>query len=261
MCFVRRELVHLFGPLGIQSYGTMIALGVVIFALLAGNSLRRKQLFSSSLFFESIVFGGLCALIGGRTLFWLTSSHDYRSSWEFFFVWDGGFSVLGSIIAVLVGMTWYLKKMALPVLPYFDLIALYAPLLQSISRLGCFCAGCCHGLPTTAFWGITYTDPDGFAPLHVSLHPTQIYSSLSLLFIFFILYFGIAPRVQRAGVLLWWYLILEAIERFLIDFWRADRIFAHWLPGISVDQFVALSLGCIGIVGLLFTAVTRTDKP
>jgi len=257
---VHRELIHLFGPIGIQSYGTAIALGLVIFLLFASNSERRKKLMSASDFFESIVIAGLCALLGGRLLFWFTSWHDYRNLWEFFFIWDGGFSVLGSITAVLAGMTWYLKRRALPVLPYFDLVALYAPLLQSISRLGCLCAGCCHGIPTALAWGVTYTDPEGFAPLHVSIHPTQVYSSLSLLTIFLLLYFIIAPRLQRSGSLLWWYLVLEGTERFVIDFWRADRTFVSWMPHISIDQLIALSLGLIGIIMLIKNIFARRQK-
>jgi phosphatidylglycerol:prolipoprotein diacylglycerol transferase len=257
---VRRELIHLFGPLGIQSYGTAIALGVVVFLLFASNSNRRKKLLSASAFFESIVIAGLCALLGGRILFWLTSWHDYRNPWEFFAVWDGGFSILGSVMAVLVGMTWYLKKQKLPVLHYFDLVALYAPLLQSISRLGCLCAGCCHGIPTALAWGVTYTDPEGFAPLHLPLHPTQVYSSLSLLAIFLILRFIIAPRTIKAGTLLWSYLVLEATERFFIDFLRADRTFIAWIPGISIDQLVALCLGLVGAVFLLKNSFTRTKQ-
>lgn len=258
---MHRELIHLFGPIGIQSYGLAIALGLIVFLLFASTSDRRKKLMSASVFFESIVIASLCALLGGRLLFWLTSWHDYRNLWEFFFVWDGGFSILGSVIAVLLGMTLYLKKLSIPVLPYFDLVALYAPLLQSIARLGCLCAGCCHGIPTTLAWGITYTDPEGFAPLHVPVHPTQVYSSLSLLAIFLILRFIIAPRAQRAGSILWWYLVFEATERFVIDFWRADRIFVNWAPRISIDQLIALSLGLVGVTMLIKNIFTRTRQP
>jgi phosphatidylglycerol:prolipoprotein diacylglycerol transferase len=257
---VHRELIHLFGPIGIQSYGTAIALGLIVFIFFASNSERRKKLMSASAFFESVVMASLCALLGGRLLFWFTSWHDYRNLWEFFFVWDGGFSILGSVTAVLLGMSLYLKKLSIPVLPYFDLIALYAPLLQSISRLGCLCAGCCHGIPTALAWGVTYTDPEGFAPLHVSIHPTQVYSSLSLLTIFLLLYFIIAPRVQRPGTLLWWYLVLEGTERFVIDFWRADRTFVSWMPFISIDQLIALSLGLIGVIILIKNIFARIRK-
>jgi phosphatidylglycerol:prolipoprotein diacylglycerol transferase len=258
---VHRELIHLFGPIGIQSYGTAIALGLIVFLLLATQSVRRKELLSSSAFFESIVFAGLCALVGGRLLFWLSCMHDYRNLWEFFFVWDGGFSILGSIIAVMLGMTWYLKRTGITLLPYFDLVSLYAPLLQSIARLGCLCAGCCHGCTTTLPWAIAYTDPESFAPLHVPLHPTQIYSSLSLLAIFLILRFLVAPRTQRTGTILWTYLLLEGTERFIIDFWRADRTFASWIPSaLSVDQLLALSLSLLGAFFLLKNTFTHASR-
>lgn len=252
---MHRELIHLFGPLGIQSYGTAIAIGVLVFVAFASASERRKQLMSASLFFESVVTAGLYALIGGRLLFWVTNFHDYRSPWDIFFIWDGGFSVLGSIIAVLIGMTWFLRKHKLPVMPYFDLITLYAPLLQSIARLGCLCAGCCHGLPTSQPWGLTYCDPEGFAPLHVPLHPTQVYSSLALLAIFFILRFGVARSALRPGTILWSYLALEGTERFIIDFWRADRTFiASLSTALSIDQIIAFTLIIVAVSMLVLTS-------
>ncbi len=90
-----------------------------------------------------------------------------------------------------------------------DIVAIYAPLLQSIARIGCLFAGCCHGIATTVPWAISYNDPTSFAPLGIPLHPTQIYSSLLLFGIFLILRF-VATKPQPAGKILTLYLYLQA---------------------------------------------------
>jgi phosphatidylglycerol:prolipoprotein diacylglycerol transferase len=171
-------------------------------------------------------------------------------------VWDGGFSILGSIMGILFCMPIYLKIKKIPVLPYFDLIALFAPLLQAISRLGCLCAGCCHGIPCTKTWCITYTDSLSLAPLGISLHPTQLYSSLALFSIFLLLYFYVQKHVQRTGLVLCWYLILVGAERFIVDFWRADREFFPFDTNQLLSSHQYISLGLI-LAGFLLLAILR----
>ncbi|MBU1008004.1 prolipoprotein diacylglyceryl transferase [Candidatus Dependentiae bacterium] len=99
---------------------------------------------------------------------------------------------------------------------------MYVPLLQSVARVGCFLAGCCYGAPTKQWWGVTFSSLHSLAPLHVPLHPTQLYSSLASLSIFFILYF-VSKRIYRIpGTLVLLYLILESCSRFTVDLWRGD---------------------------------------
>jgi prolipoprotein diacylglyceryltransferase len=90
-------------------------------------------------------------------------------------------------------------KRELPMLPVYSLGAIYAPLIHGIARIGCFLIGCCHGCPTNAAWGITYTDPLSHAPLNIPLHPTQLYSSLFYFALFFLLRYCIAPRTKLYG--------------------------------------------------------------
>ncbi len=43
----------------------------------------------------------------------------------------------------------------------------------ALGRLGCFCAGCCHGTPTELPWGVHFSVAD--VDENVRRHPTQIY--------------------------------------------------------------------------------------
>ena len=78
------------------------------------------------------------------------------------------------------------------------------------------------------------------APLDIPVHPTQLYSSFALFFIFIFLNLILQKRLKKSGLIFASYLMLESSERFLVDFLRADRemITAH----LSLHQFVALFL-------------------
>ena len=58
---------------------------------------------------------------GGEGLYWRYESYLKHNDSEF-----------GSVIAVLLGVSWYLKRNKIPILPYFDMISLFAPVLIGI---------------------------------------------------------------------------------------------------------------------------------
>ena len=211
---------------------------------------RFKQLALENRFSGILIVGILAALLGGRTLFFMTFPESYTQPQDFFAFYEGGFSILGAVVGVLITLPAYLRYLAIPVVPFLDLIALYTPLLQSISRIGCFMAGCCYGLPTSKPWGIIYTDTQSVAPLYVCMHPTQLYSAMGLLIIFALMYFVIQHAFKKTGQLICWYLLLIGAERFLVEFWRADRATNALF---SLNQLVATGMIGTALIGLAIT--------
>ncbi len=235
-----RELFHIYGPFSIQSFGVAIAIGLIVFSYLFLHDPRRKALVSVDNFFSILFYGIIAAVAGGRLLAiagdWSLFEDGWRSLLSF---WQAGFSLLGSVTALILVLPWYLHHLKVPILSFLDLAALYAPLLQGISRFGCLMAGCCFGKTCSLPWAITYTDAQSFAPLHQSLHPTQIYSSL-LLFSLFLLLYCVGQRiVSKPGQLFALYLAGMGIERFCLDFLRADREFGLF-PYFSIHQWIAI---------------------
>lgn len=250
-----KELLHIYGPISIYSYGLCIALGLYIAILLAPRHPLFKKLRVEPHFMSIIIVSIVSGLLGGRTLYMLTEPDGSFNPIIFFSYWNGGFSILGCVLSICLILPLWLRQCHIPVLPFLDLVAIHAPLIQSISRIGCLCAGCCYGIPTNVIWAITYHDPDSIAPLHVCLHPTQLYSS-ALLFIIFCLMYGVFQyHFKKPGQLLALYLACSSGERFVVDFWRADRIFfdidtAHLL---SVNQWIALGIIAIALIAFLMT--------
>lgn len=256
------ELIHIYGPFAIRSYGLMIALGLLVFVLLLKRHPKYKALHLGDKIIDISIVGILAGLIGGRILFALSEKDGISSVADFFAFWQGGFSILGCILGVLFTIPWYLRYLKVPMVPLLDLIALHAPLLQSISRLGCFFAGCCYGELTNAPWGVIYSDPQSTAPLGVCIHPTQLYSSLLLLGIFALMYFVLQYRCTIPGQLTALYLLLVSLERFIVDFYRADRTFTPALAvtSLSLNQWIALGIAGGAIILFLYVTYKRTRR-
>lgn len=256
------KLLHIYSDLYINSYGLAIAVGLALFTWLLSHDTQAKKLTSSQELLNIIQLGFVIALIAGRLGVFLTEPNLYTYWYEWFMLWKGGFSILGSILGIVLLMPCILKKKNIPILPFLDRVSVYAPLLQSISRIGCFLAGCCAGKPTSSIWAVTYYDPACMTQLYVPLHPTQLYSSILLLIIFFFLYFGLQQRTKHSGVLFFSYLLLVSFERFIVDFFRADHINAPELLYnlFSIHQWIALLLFVGACLGLWLTNRTASHE-
>lgn len=258
------RLLHIYGPLWVRSYGFMIALGFLFFLYFSYNHRLRKKIISGELYLNMVFIGLLSGIVGGRLLFVLMEWNTFFDHWsEIFFPWVGGFVLLGSMIGILVALPLYLWFNRIRVLPVLDLVATFAPLLESFSRIGCFLAGCCYGMISSGscfLSAVTFTHFDGSAPVGVPLYPTQLYLSLGSFVIFLFLRWIILPRVHKPGILLFIYLILTSILRFVVDFWRGDRgdlVTVFMGPGNFVDlsyvQLYVLSFFLVSLAGFVLS--------
>jgi len=183
------EIIHLHGSLGIQSYGLFIVLGIIVSIATARYNKRFTQLHLENVCFDIIMVSVLAGIIGGRVLEVISEPLLYPHWYDWFALWQGGFSILGTIIGIVIAVPFYLKKINVPMIPFFDLAAIYAPLCQSIARLGCFTAGCCYGVATKSIFAVVYTNPNTLAAYNIAIHPTQLYSSAMLFRIYIYIYF------------------------------------------------------------------------
>lgn len=213
-------LFTLYGALAINSYGLCIAVGAFIGYYLLERDVIIKTILSPEKLSSVALFIIITAVFGGRLL-WCIENPTYFSN--FFMFWHGGFSITGTISAVALLLPLYLKyKTKISIVAFLDRLVIYAPLIQAISRIGCFFAGCCHGIQTTFLGAVIYKNIASAAPINIPIHATQLYSSLAL-FIIFIYFYTQSYRLNKPGQLVGLYLIFVGFERFIIDFLRADR--------------------------------------
>ena len=225
----------------------------------------RKKLIKGEIYINTVFIGLIAGILGGRISFVATNWAEISGNIiDIFLPWVGGFMVGGSILGVIIAVPLYLRWHKVKVLLMLDVVALYAPLMQAIARVGCFFAGCCYGsyASSTLTWAITFTNPEGFAPLHVSLHPTQIYASLASLSIFLFIFCITKCFVPRPGQVTFFYLALESVARFTVDFWRGDRgdlvaVISRF--NLSEAQLLAGLLFGISIIGLYFVSCKKIN--
>lgn len=259
------KVFHIYGPLWINSYGLMIAIGFSLMCYLMLRHPGREKIITFSTFSDMVFIGLFAGIIGGRLLFVLENPDAFSENWlSIFFPWEGGFSMLGTMLALLMVLPATLWYWGVPILALLDIVAIYAPLLQAVSRIGCFLAGCCYGLPAGSSlpWAVTYSDPNSFAPLHIPLHPTQLYASIISLLVFFIMYGVLQHKLTKQGQLLCAYIALASFVRFGSDFWRWNRVVlpAFSAIGIAVSAYQVLAIGIF--VGSMagFCVISRYAK-
>ena len=250
------------GPVAFNLYGFFIAVGILVFLWAMEHDPRTKNYITKDQLTRLVLYGIACGVLGGRLFYYCTYPEEFKAWYELFALWEPGYSFLGSVIALVIFVPAYLRFYRISWLPVIDIVGVYAPLLQAFGRIGCFCAGCCHGYPTHVSWAVTYTHPDSYAIIGVPCHPTQLYSSLSLLILFLLLRFVIQRFTVKPGQLFAIYLMGAAIERFFNDFWRAEHFDSARLiyNTISIDQAAALGVLCVGLIFLCWTS-WRTQKP
>jgi phosphatidylglycerol:prolipoprotein diacylglycerol transferase len=168
----------------------------------------------------------------------------------------------GGLIGAFPVAWWYARKHALPPWRTADVLAPAVAIGQAIGRLGCFAAGCCYGRPADVPWAVTFRDAYASrtvgTPLDVPLHPTEIYEGIACLAIFFILT-RMAGRKRFDGQVTLAYVLLYAVARFVIEFYRGDAVRGTVLGGwLSTSQFIAILMAVA--VALAFPFVARRNR-
>ena len=249
---MKNELLTI-GPLTVYGYGAMIALGVI--AAWVVTELRAKKLrLSSDHVFALVLWGLLGGLLCAKLLYWITEWKSIMADPGFILdTLPDGFVVYGGILGGILAGWIYCKSKKVDFWKYFDLVMPSVALAQGFGRIGCFLAGCCYGRETNSVLSVTFQNSD-FAPNHVALIPTQLYSSV-LDFLHFGILLYIARRKKADGQVAAFYLIFYSIGRFVLEFFRGDLIRGS-VGSLSTSQFISLFILAAGIAIL----ITRTKK-
>lgn len=233
------------GPLTVYGYGAMIAIGVIA-AWIVTEYRARKQKLDSEHVFSLVLWGLLGGLICAKLLFWITEWKTIVDDPGYLLdTLADGFVVYGGIIGGIFAGWLYCHLRKADFWKYFDLVMPSVALAQGFGRIGCLLAGCCYGKKTDSLFSITFQNSD-FAPNHVALIPTQIYSSV-LDFFHFGLLIWIARHKKKDGQVAACYLIFYSIGRFILEFFRGDLIRGN-VGSLSTSQFISLFILAAGMV-------------
>ena len=201
-----------------------------------------------------VVILGAGLLVGGVFVFALTQA---SSAWENRHLFSeyplpflqrtfGGMVFYGGLFGVMGAMPLYAKYLKKDVPTILTVLVPVLPLAHAIMRVGCFFAGCCHGMPHETL-GVYFANSVS-APNDIRLIPVQLYETAMNLVIFAAIWtWTMKPRHHLHIVA--FYGITYAIGRFILEFFRGDaargQVFA-----LSTSQFISILVFvvCIGLI-------------
>jgi phosphatidylglycerol:prolipoprotein diacylglycerol transferase len=249
------------GPITVYTYGVLLAAAYLLGLKLAMVRAKARGLDAARVL-DLGIYIIISALIGAKLLLLITDYRTFASDPRELLTLarSGGVFYGGLILAVIVAL-WYIRRVGLPLWTTCDVFAPGIALGHVVGRFGCFFAGCCFGKPTTKPWGITFTDPFAATnvgtPLGVPLHPTQLYEAGAELLILVLLLATERSGRRFAGRTFWLYMLLYAISRFIIEFFRGDE--RGNVGSFSTSQFISIILAPLAIGMLIYLSRSASD--
>jgi phosphatidylglycerol---prolipoprotein diacylglyceryl transferase len=250
-----------FGPITVYTYGVLLAAAYLLGLQYARIRARTRGLDENRIL-DLGIYIIISALVGAKLLLLVTDYKTFTADPRELFTLarSGGVFYGGLILAVAVAL-WYIRRIGLPLWTTCDVFAPGIALGHVVGRFGCLFAGCCYGKPTTKPWGITFTDPFAAAnvgtPLGVPLHPTQLYEAGAEFLILLLLLATERRGRAFSGRTFWLYMLLYAISRFVIEFFRGDERGTVFM--FSTSQFISILLAPLAI-GMLYY-LSRREEP
>ena len=238
------------GNFTVHTYGFMIMIGAVLGFLYMSSSVKKDLGIEREKVQNLAILIILSAFVGGKLFFFLEDpSYYFGSLANMKKNFRTGFVFYGSLLFAIPITVWYFKKEKWPLWPMMDRLAITACLIHGMGRLGCFFAGCCHGVPTDLPWRVTFSHPASQAqPLHTGLHPTQLYSA-GLIFSILTVLLMFKRHKRFEGQLFFIYIILYAVGRGIIEIFRGDEERGYIIDNVlSHSQFISIIVILITII-------------
>ena len=233
------------GHFELATYGVMTALGYAAAAWYLYPKLKTQKI-DADTFWNLLFIIFLGAILGAKLLFIIVSWPELGNTLaeklttiikDFCY----GFVFFGGLIVSVAAAIFYMRRKNLPILKTADFLIVAVPLGHALGRIGCFCAGCCYGKPTSLPWGVAFTNPHALVPtelMGIPLHPVQLYESAGNLILFFLLVCA-GKKPHKNGAILVQYIVYYSIMRFCLEFFRGD-FRGGFLLGFSPSQCISL---------------------
>jgi len=229
---------------------------MIMLAFFTGTYLARRAAVKAGISRDIITNSALLILfsgiIGARLLYVALNARFYlENPLEIFMLPHGGLAFYGGAITAVTAELIYIKLKKLSVYEIGGLIIPYVALGQAIGRIGCFLNGCCYGRPTDSFFGVVFPGADQ------AVYPTQVFSSLLLIFLYAFLRLLQKLNVKPGTVLIA-YGLLYSLGRFLMEFLRGDNIMVVF--GLTFSQFVSAIVFLLCVILLLIRTTQSHGK-
>lgn len=243
------------GPFTLHTYGVLLALAMIAGLFVAMRLGQREGMDSGQVLDFSvwlIVFGLIGAKVYMILTNWVTGPVHLSDIFSLDTLEAGG-GFYGGFIGAALFAWYYVRSRHLPLFKVFDAFAPAVAIGQAIGRVGCFMAGDDFGKPAphshfSVIFTSQYAHQMSQTPLGVPLYPVQLFESALTLIIFLVL-IGFYRHKKRDGQIFVMYLMMYAVARFVLEYYRGDMDRGFFFHGsLSTAQLVAIAAFGLGIV-------------
>lgn len=224
------------GPLSIQTWGTLVAVGFLVATWVASVRAKKYALKSSDVW-DFAFWAFLSAFLGARIFHVLFYDLGYYLQNPIHAINPAlpGYSMMGGVIGAVVAALIFVRIKKISFLNFADACMFALPLGIGIGRIGCFLIHDHPGTLTHFILGVKY--PDG-----TIRHDHGLYLSI-IGFLIFILFFILGRKNRKPGFFLGSWLVIDGTARFFLDFFRLDIKYF----GLTPTQWVLFVIVGIGI--------------
>lgn len=249
------------GPIQVHSYGFLMATGFAV-GLLHWIWLGRSHGYTRAICTDLMIWVIVSGILGARVAYVLENLTMFLADpVRILQVQQGGLVFYGGLGGAALAILYFRRRHRLALVPLVDFTLTAVPLAHAFGRVGCFLNGCCFGsVCTTGCGGVVFpryslawhqqvqaghlgAGASGSLPVH----PVQLYEAGFNLLVYAVL-LVVFRRQPRPGWVTATYLMLYALGRFVLEYFRGDHAVRVGLAGLSAGQLVSVPLLLAGIL-------------
>ena len=251
------------GPLRLNAYGLMIALGAIAATWLMGRRLESRKWGTRDDASAIAIWAVPAGVVGARIYHVITDWERFDGRWlDALKIWKGGLGIWGGLLLGTIVGLWVAKRRGLRPAELLTIAAPALPLAQAIGRFGNWFNQELFGRATTLPWGLEIDDkhlPDGFAS-GTLFHPTFLYEAIGNIVLMAVLLQVDRRARLRPGQLFFVYVAGYATLRFFVEGLRIDP--AKSAGGLRLNQWTSIVMVAVSVAVLVVwrPRSTRTDE-
>jgi phosphatidylglycerol:prolipoprotein diacylglycerol transferase len=246
------------GDFSIRLYGIFYAVGFLVTAYYLVKKSKKIKNLNKDKAIDLVTYGMLFGIIGARLLHVLIEIKYYINNPIVYLnlfslnipvpsvlaVWQGGLAFFGGILGAVLSVYFFCKRNKINFLEVADVVVVPTSFFVSLVRITNFINGEHVGKPTNLPWAVIFPFYD-----NIPRHPAQIYESISMLIMFFILFF-LGKKKHKKGFIFYMFLIIYGIFRFITEFFRQNQP-NEMFVFLSISQYLSILVFGIGAYYLL----------
>lgn len=263
------DYLFYIGTFGIPSMGFCILIGTIASLFLCYYARRFSPLDWDSEILDGVIWAVIGGFIGMKLLYWAVtpdvlssffSAPTWRGLWELV---TTGMVFYGGLLGGVAGVLLLCRKRKKNFFSFSDLILPCFCIAHAGGRIGCLLVGCCYGVAKGELClAGSHTYQGTFAVTYangIQRLPVPLMEAIFLVLLSAVLLLILRNNRHR-GTVTAWYLILYAVWRFFIEFFRGDEI--RGIYGIfSTSQWIGIAILAAGIAVLVLSRKWPKDEP